>query len=424
MVALRLAERVRLRLAPARERHGPRLALLKARLRACGASLHLAALIQARLSIAGLRHVAERAAAARAARREAAGASLRCMPKHRRSGAGAHVRGFIQSLAGAVGAIAAAGLRSPSARFGLRMSAKLGAGALGLGLAAVLVPFSMELAESCATAGVERVSTPALRGDASGSEGPRESLSAALARRDIASTGSVAEWQRIQKPVAIFGLGAQDFANQSHRYESWRHSSGGRDDRLIYGALVQPRPDPGKPNADKAAQPKPAPYLHLSFLREGAAPRSLFLDLVAQGAQTGVAVERLRQPSLITTKFGAVETADATLSQQTPHGQVLRACLGFRHVSGETSLRIAGWWCAADGRPADRRQLACLIDRIALLSAGEDRELRAVFTQAEKTRDPACNPARIAHIGRKTSWLDADAPAPALRSATLSPTKR
>jgi hypothetical protein len=306
----------------------------------------------------------------------------------------------VSVTAGFVGSLASAGLRSPTARFGARMGMRLGAGALGLTLAAGLVPFALQLADSSATAGVEAVSTPALRRG-----GEAESLSATLARFDPQNTGSLGEWTRIQRPVAIFALGAQDFAGQAQRYESWRHSRSGRDDRLIYGALAA---NPGKVQAGPS---RPEPHLHLSFQREGAAARSLFLDLAAQGAENGIAVERMQQPDVITTKFGPVEAADATLSQ----GGALRACLGFRHVSEEPGLRIAGWWCAADGRPADRRQLACLIDRIGLLSAGEDKALRAVFTQAEKNRDPACNPSRIAQAGRKTNWLDADAAAPPLR---------
>jgi hypothetical protein len=307
----------------------------------------------------------------------------------------------ISVTAGFVGSVANAGLRSPTARFGARMGLRLGAGALGLTFAASLVPFALQLADSSATAGVEAISTPALRRDS----GEGESLSATLARFDPQSTGSLGEWTRIQRPIAIFALGTQDFAGQAQRYESWRHSRAGRDDRLIYGALAV------SPEKAQAGTRHAEPHLHLSFLRDGGAARSLFLDLVAQGAENGVSVERLQQPGVIATKLGPVEAADATLSQ----GGAVRACLGFRHVSEEPGLRIAGWWCAADGRPADRRQLACLIDRVGLLSAGEDKALRALFTQAEKNRDPACNPSRIAQAGRKANWLDADASAPMLR---------
>ncbi len=96
-----------------------------------------------------------------------------------------------------------------------------------------------------------------------------------------------------------------------------------------------------------------------------------------------------------------VETADATLAQ----GETRRACLAFRHVSEDQSFRFAGWWCGQNGRPADRRQLACLIDKVALLSAGEDKGLRALFTQAEKNRDPGCTPPRIAQAGANRAGL-------------------
>jgi hypothetical protein len=255
----------------------------------------------------------------------------------------------------------------------------------------------MQLADNSASAGVEPV---AVRSLSHGRDG--ESLSAALAKYEPLSTASLGEWTRIQRPVAIFALGAQDFAGQAQRYEGWRNASGGWDDRLVNGSFLP---------VERSGALRQEPHLHISFQRGAGPARSLFLDMVSQGGEAGVSIERLQQASLITTKFGAVETADALLSQ----GGVQRACLAFRHVSEEPGLRIAGWWCAPDARPADRRQLACMIDRIGLLSAGEDKALRAVFTQAEKNRDPACNPSRIAQAGRKANWLDADASAPRLR---------
>jgi hypothetical protein len=339
-------------------------------------------------------------ASSRAARSD--GAPIQDLPDAEPSGAVRRqvrrAHDAVSVTAGFVGSLASAGVRSPTARFGARMGLKLGAGAVGLTLATSLVPFALQLADSSATAGVEAVSTPALRRAA----GEGESLSATLAKFDPLSTASLGEWTRIQRPIAIFALGAQDFAGQTQRYESWRHSQGGRDDRLVYGSFLP---------VERTETSRPEPHLHLSLQREAGRARSLFLDLVSQGGEAGVSVEKIQQASLITTKFGPVEAADAVFSQ----GGVRRACLGFRHVSEQPGLRIAGWWCAADGRPADRRQLACLIDRIGLLSAGEDKGLRAAFTQAEKNRDPACNPSRIAQAGRKTSWLDADTAAPALR---------
>jgi hypothetical protein len=191
-----------------------------------------------------------------------------------------------------------------------------------------------------------------------------------------------------------------------------RHSGGGRDDQLIYGHFATQEGGERKPRLEQ--------HLALSFLREVSSARSLFLDLTTQGAQAGIALERLRQPDAVTTKFGALEAADATLVQ----GETRRACLAFRHVSEDHAFRFAGWWCGAEGRPADRRQLACLIDKVSLLSAGEDKALRAVFTQAEKSRDPGCTPPRMAQAGRKTNWLDADAPPPALRKNRQEPARR
>ncbi len=85
---------------------------------------------------------------------------------------------------------------------------------------------------------------------------------------------------------------------------------------MIYGQFA-----PSHETGAKAQEP----HLTLSFQREMQAPRSLFLDLTAQGAQAGIALERLRQPDALATKFGMVETADATFGA----GETRRACLAF-----------------------------------------------------------------------------------------------
>ena len=113
------------------------------------------------------------------------------------------------------------------------------------------------------------------------------------------------------------------------------------------------------------------------------------------------------------TPLRAVETADATLSD----GETSRACIAFRRDGGDLPLGLSGWWCGSASRPADRQQLACMIDRLDLLAPADDRALRAAFARTELTRQPGCVTPRLSATGRKASWLDADGHAPVLKTA-------
>lgn len=149
-------------------------------------------------------------------------------------------------------------------------------------------------------------------------------------------------------------------------------------------------------------------------LRRGQPARpagSLFVETSRFGGPQGLAVARSQQPVALVTKFGPIETADLVL--QGPGRE--RACIAFRHSADESGFRFQGVLCGAPERPADRRQLACLVDRIGLVSAGDDRDLRAHFSRAELARLPGCTPSKLEAAGRRVTWLDPEAAAPRLR---------
>lgn len=221
-----------------------------------------------------------------------------------------------------------------------------------------------------------------------------------------APTGPVSpftiQWQAISRPIAVFGLDSPELDKLAVNYEARRATNGSdRDDTLRFGRF-----------AEKSA------HLHLSARRtavdNGAFPR-FFNDLAREASRHDLALERAAVPVGLATKFGVIETADAALSG--PGGQ--RSCIAFRHLSASQPLRLTGWWCGTSERPADRGQLACLIDRFDLLSAGEERPLRQLFAQAELNRNAGCSVSRLAQTGRKASWLDADGKAPPLKKGAL-----
>jgi len=112
--------------------------------------------------------------------------------------------------------------------------------------------------------------------------------------------------------------------------------------------------------------------------------RSLFVTLARRAADgPGLAVTRTGERGLVQTKFGAVETLEATLV-----GGIGRVCTGFA-AADPRPVRIEGWLCAPLGRPPEPQALACLLDRLTLAGPAS-ADTAALFRVAESRRDPRC----------------------------------
>ena len=221
---------------------------------------------------------------------------------------------------------------------------------------------------------------------------------------DRAAALPKAEWIDITRPIQLFTLAAPDVAKLAKTYEARRHSlGGGRRDRLMFGT-----PDAGPP------------LVAMEIYRlgtEGAAPPGFFVAMAREAAMAGLSVARSGQPSPLPTRFGAFEAAELTLAGAGGEMQ----CLGYTLDAQGSPLRIAGIACGAAGAGFDRVRLACLLERIDLVSAGDDLELQTTFVEAEKRRSLGC-PGSEGLRGRdKTSWLDPNVTAPPPRGAGTSP---
>ena len=61
-------------------------------------------------------------------------------------------------------------------------------------------------------------------------------------------------------------------------------------------------------------------------------------------------------------------------------------CLGFiKRVDGP-NLRISGWSCQGDSLPARRATIFCMLNRLTLLTAGNEPKLAGLFARAELRR--------------------------------------
>lgn len=211
----------------------------------------------------------------------------------------------------------------------------------------------------------------------------------------VASAAVRNPWIEIAHPLRFYALDSAEFGREPRAYEARRHrEGGGREDSLLFGAAV-----PGKETS-----------VRVSIYRKGAeaAPDSrFFVEMARQAARSGLSVARSAQPGELPTRFGVMEAADIVLT--TSSGEA--SCLGFLLDAATPGLRISGFACGAPNKPMDRRTLACGVDRLDLIAAGDDRELARFFVTAELARGKGCGGAK----GGSSSWLEPGAGKPALR---------
>lgn len=194
-------------------------------------------------------------------------------------------------------------------------------------------------------------------------------------------------WVKIERPIEVFALPLPQFDGLERQYRAERlEGARGRRDTIIRGSL------------DGSST-----YLAVSIHREatGAAGFKSTVHTLS-----GVEPGEPGPSAAMTTKFGAVPTAEIALAD--------RACLAFDLFEPAVQASFAGVFCPPAGKVADRRTLACTLDRLDLIAAGSDTALRRHFAEAERRRD-FCGMGQVASVGTKPKWLDADGEQPRLR---------
>ncbi len=218
--------------------------------------------------------------------------------------------------------------------------------------------------------------------------------------QDAAPAPPLPAWIDIPRPFELFGLDVPHLPKSTLIYAARRHrTGGGRQDILTFGKLS---------GGDE-------PFIRLMLYRVGTeeAPQApLFVELVRLTAAAGLSVTRSLTPEDLATRFGDFETADIDLvagaGMPTP-------CLGFRGAGLDSSFRISGFACGAPARPLSLPALACLLDRLDLNSAGDDKALAGFFAATELRRDPICAGTGLAPMVLQANWIDQDDAPPPLR---------
>ncbi|WP_061021083.1 hypothetical protein [Bradyrhizobium sp. CCH5-F6] len=176
-------------------------------------------------------------------------------------------------------------------------------------------------------------------------------------------------WSLADRSHPAFALSKPDSSEKTNSYTILRHPEGGRRDVLSW--------------ASEAGQP----VAELEVYREGGefdVARPATADLAVQmglGAATS-----LEQAGLIDTKFGPV-----ALFRPVATDNGAPACLGYLKRSEEPALQISGFSCRGDTLPARRAAIACMLNRLTLLAAGNEPKLAELFAHAELKRR-ACDP--------------------------------
>ncbi|WP_445219077.1 hypothetical protein ACKWRH_01790 [Bradyrhizobium sp. Pa8] len=171
-------------------------------------------------------------------------------------------------------------------------------------------------------------------------------------------------WSVADRSQPAFALSRLDSSEKTASYVILRHPEGGRRDVMRWTG-----------EADK-------PVAELEIYREGGefdVTRPATADLaVHMGLGDATPLE---QAGLIDTKFGPV-----ALFRPTGTAEGARACLGYLKRSEEPALQISGFSCQGDTLPARRAAIACTLNRLTLLTSGNEPKLAELFAHAELKR--------------------------------------
>jgi hypothetical protein len=171
-------------------------------------------------------------------------------------------------------------------------------------------------------------------------------------------------WSLADRSSRAFAVSQFDPHDKTEAYEIFRHPQGGRRDAFQWNG------------ADKM------PVAELEIYRPGGElshSGPAIAEIAARMDPGGV--RELEAAGLVDTKFGTV-----TLLRLISGPNAGRGCLGFMKRVGDPHVRIAGWSCQGDNLPARRAAISCMLNRLTLLSTGNDPKLAELFARAELRR--------------------------------------
>lgn len=177
------------------------------------------------------------------------------------------------------------------------------------------------------------------------------------------------EWVNVGRPRPAFDMQMPELAADGFNYAILRRNAdNARKDVLSWGEAAGS-----------------GPYVMVEIYRPGATGER-FIDAPSEIAARIVGftiTDDVKPAGQIDSKFGAVSLVDFAIAVPGAHNGRQRRCLGFARPFDDPPLQIAGWYCSAN---VDSATLGCALDRLAVLSAGSDAKVGALFARAELKR--------------------------------------
>jgi hypothetical protein len=201
-------------------------------------------------------------------------------------------------------------------------------------------------------------------------------------------------WSQALRSHPAFAVSQIDIQDKSETYEIFRHPEGGRKDVLRW--------------AVRDSKQGERPIAELEIYRPGGEfnPSDMALAQIMRIEPSGG--RELETAGVIDSKFGHV-----TLLRPVGDADDARTCLGFVKRIDGPNLQISGWSCQGETIPARRAAIGCILNRLVLLTAGNDPKLAELFARAELRRG-SCAP--DATSANQADWVTG-AQNPGLRGA-------
>jgi hypothetical protein len=191
---------------------------------------------------------------------------------------------------------------------------------------------------------------------------------------EAAEPSAKAGWSVALRSHPAFAVSQVDLPEKTETYEIFRHPEGGRKDIIRWTA--------------RDGKQGERPVAELEIYRPGGE----ISQIGPAAASIAARMEprdghELEAAGIIDSKFGTV-----TLLRRPGAAEGAQSCLGFLKRIDEPTLQISGWSCQGDTLPAQRAAVGCMLNRLILLTAGNDPKLAELFARAELRRG-SCGPA-------------------------------
>jgi hypothetical protein len=178
---------------------------------------------------------------------------------------------------------------------------------------------------------------------------------------------AAASWSVASRSAPAFAMSQIDSRDKTMTYNTSRHPEGGRKD------VFQWADADGKPAAE------------LEIYRPGGEAIGPAVTEIA-GRLDPSGVRELEAAGIIDSKFGRVTLLRPARQEGSP------VCLGFLRQLEQPNVRISGWTCQntqdtkGASLPAQRAAISCMLNRLTLLTAGNDPRVAELFAHADLRR--------------------------------------